>query len=337
MKAKKLASNLLHMIALPVIVYVVLQAICLLAGAKGFGVGSDLIVMLRNAITTGCIALAVSYNLTSGRFDFSVGATLVLAVIFSGRLTLALGLSGFSGALFQLITTMLFGALLGAVNGVVYITLRLPPMISSLGVCMLYEAVGYVVTGGGGVSIIGRNDLTIWAFSPYIYLLAAFIVLSLFIILNYTRFGYNTRSLQSGQEIAVNTGVNEKKNAVGCYLIAGALLGAAGMLNLCVFGKADPEISLSSISYIQNAFLPMFIGGVLAKYGDRNLGVMMGTLVQSMIIAAFGRLGLSSSLQSILSGVIVIAFFAYSGNIGKLEEVKRFRAKRATATALNEP
>ncbi|MDD3409256.1 MAG: hypothetical protein PHY12_00450 [Eubacteriales bacterium] len=331
MKIKKLVSNLLHMVALPVLVYALLQGVCLLAGAQGFGVGSDLVVALRNAITTGCIALAVSYNLTSGRFDFSVGATLVLAVLLSGRLTLALGLTGLFGAIFQMLTTMLFGALLGALNGCVYVALRLPPMISSLGVCMLYEAVGYVFTAGSGVSIIGRNDLTIWAFSPYIYLLAAVILLALFVILNYTRFGYNTRSLQSGQEIAVNTGVNEKKNAVGCYFIAGALLGAAGLLNLCVYGKADPEISLSSISYIQNAFLPMFIGGALAKYGDRNLGVMMGAIVQSLIIAAFGRLGLSSSMQSILSGVIVIFFFAYNGNAYKLEEVKLFRRKREAA------
>lgn len=331
MNIKKLVSNLLHMVALPVAVYVLLQGICLIAGAKGFGVGSDLVVMVRNAITTGCIALAVSYNLTSGRFDFSVGATLVLAVLFSGRLTLALGLTGLFGAIFQMLSTMLFGAILGAINGGVYVALRLPPMISSLGVCMLYEAIGYVFTQGSGVSIIGRNDLTIWAFAPYIYILIALILLALFLILNYTRFGYNTRSLQSGQEITVNAGVNEKKNAIGCYMIAGALLGTAGILNLCVYGKTDPEISLSSISYIQNAFLPMFIGGALAKYGDRNLGVMMGALVQAMITAAFGRLGISPSMQSILSGIIVISFFAYSGNIYKLEEMKLFHQKREAA------
>ncbi len=330
---KKLLSNMLHMIALPVIAYVFLRLLCSAFGAVGFGVGSDFTVMLRNAIITGCIALAVSYNLTSGRFDFSVGATLVLATLLGGKLTLALGLSGLGGAVFQVVTTMLFGAILGSVNGLVYVTLRLPPMISSLGVCMLYEAIGYISTNGGGVSIIGRNDLTIWAFKPYIYILILCILAVLFVVLNYTKFGYNTRSLQSGQEIAVNVGVKEKPNAIGCNLIAGALLGAAGIMNLCVFGKTDPEISLSSISYIQNAFLPMFIGGVLAKYGDRNVGVIMGAIVQALLIAAFGKLGVSTSMQSILSGLIVISFFAYSGNIYKLEEMKLFRQKKQRALA----
>ena len=330
---KKFIRNLLHMVALPVIVYVALRLLCAATGAVGFGVGSDLTVMLRNAITTGCIALAVSYNLTSGRFDFSVGATLVLATLLGGKLTLGLDLSGLGGAIFQIVTTLLFGAILGALNGIVYVTLRLPPMISSLGVCMLYEAFGYLFTGGGGVSIIGRNDLTIWAFKPYIYILILCILAVLFVLLNYTKFGYNTRSLQSGQEIAVNVGVKEKTNAVGCYLIAGALLGAAGILNLCVFGKTDPEISLSSISYIQNAFLPMFIGGVLAKYGDRNVGVIMGAIVQALLIAAFGKLGISTSMQSILSGLIVIGFFAYSGNIYKLEEMKLFHQKKNRAVS----
>lgn len=340
MSVKKIAKNIICMISLPLIVYVLLRYICLeadarglAAGANGFGVGSDLVVMLRNAVTTGCIALAVSYNLTSGRFDFSVGATLVLACIISGRLVLMLGVTGFSASILLLLFTIVIGMALGAFNGGVYVALHLPPMIASLGVCMLYEAIGYISSGGAGVSVIGRKDLTVWAFSPHIYILLAIILGVLYVLLNRTRFGYATRSLRSGQEVAVNTGINEKSNALVCYAIAGALLGVAGILNMSVFGKTDPKIGLSSISYVQNAFLPMFIGGALEKYGDRNTGVIMGAIVQAEIIAAFGRLGISSSMQSILSGMIVILFFVYSGNVYKLEEMKLFNAKKQRALA----
>lgn len=328
---KKKITNVLHMLSIPLGVYVLMFVICRLSGAEGFGVGSDLVVMLRNAMTTGCIALAFSYNLTSGRFDFSVGATLVLACIFGGRLVSALGIHSLGGALVLLVSVALFGALLGAFNGGIYVLLRLPPMICSLGVCMLFEAIGYVFTGGSGVSFLGRNDLLIWASSPTIYVLMVAILLVLYVLLNKTRFGYDSRSLRTGQEIAVNSGINEKRNAVFCYLIAGALLGVAGVLNMSVYGKMDPEVGLTSISYIQNAFLPMFIGNYLEKYGDRNVGVIMGAIAQAEITAAFGRMGVSSSMQNVLSGVIVIGFFAYSGNVYRLVEMRMFREKKLRA------
>lgn len=333
MNIKKWISNAAHMIAIPVAVYIILKVICVAAGAEGFGTGSDLTAMLRNAIYTGCIAIAVSYNLTSGRFDFAVGATIILAVIFGGKATLALGLSGILGALTLLVISVAAGALLGAINGGIYVALRLPPMVSTLGACMLFEAIGYVVTGGSGVSILGRTDLSVWATGPWLYLMIVAVIAVLAVVLNYTQFGYNTRSLRSGQEITVNQGVNEKKNAVLCFSIAGAMLAIAGVIYVSIYGKMNPQMGLSSISYIESAFLPMFIGNLLEKYGDRNLGVLMGAVAQAEITAAFGRLGVSSSWQSILSGLIVIAFFAYSGNIYRLQEARLFRAKRERALA----
>ncbi len=338
-KASQWLLKCAKMVALPVIVYGVLFVVCRIAGHFGvanaarFGVGTNMTSMLRTALTTGCIALAISYNLTSGRFDFSVGATMLLAVILGGMLTKTMNLSGFGGALFLLMISIFFGIILGAINGLLYITLRLPPMICSLGVCMLYEALGFVVSNAEGVSFLGRNDLLVWAFSPYIYIMMFFILAILYILLNLTSFGFNTRSLRSGQEIAVNVGVGEKRNAVLCYAVAGGLLAVAGVLNMSVLGKTTPKIGLGSISYVQNAFLPMFIGNILEKHGDRNTGVVMGAIVQAEITAAFAALGLSTSVQSILSGLIVICFFAYSGNAYRLVEVKMFREKKEKALA----
>lgn len=336
MNAKKIFSNILHMIAIPLVVYVALRVLCLLMGATGFGVGPDFTAMLRNAVYTGCIAIAVSYNLTSGRFDFAVGSTLILSTIMGVRLTQALNLSGAGGALFMLLACMVSGALLGGVNGGIYVTLRLPPMVSTLGVCMLFEAIGYVSTGGGGVSILGRKDLTMWASAPWLYLMIIAMLAVLVIVLNFTQFGYDTRSLRSGQEIAVNAGINEKKNAVICFVIAGVMLAIAGVIYTGIYGKMDPDMGLASISYIQSAFLPMFIGNALEKYGDRNVGVIMGAITQAEITSAFGRLGISSSWQNILNGMIVIGFFVYSGNVYKIQEAKMFREKRSRALADSE-
>lgn len=319
---------LIHkMMLLPAVVYAFFFALTKFMGINDFGVGADLVVILRNAIYTGFIALAVSYNLTSGRFDFSVGATLTLATILGASLALQYGL----GPISMLLLAMLFGVLFGGLGGLVYTLLRIPPMVVSIGIAMIYEALGYMVSKGEGVKLIGNNELLIWSSSPYIYILCGVVVFVLYILLNYTKFGYNTNSLRSGQELSVHIGINEQVNTVICYGIAGALLAAAGVIYMSILGTAAPKLGLTSIAFIQGAFLPMFIGTALAKYGDRNTGVMIGALTQAIITAAFGKLGVPSSWQTILNGVIVLSFFAYSFNQYKLIELQQFKEKKKRA------
>lgn len=100
---------------------------------------------------------------------------------------------------------------------------------------------------------------------------------------------------------------------------------------MCVLGTVSPKLGLASSSYIQNAFLPMFIGNLLAKYFDRNTGVIIGALTQSIIFAGIGKIGVPSAWQSVVSGFIVLAFFAYSCNQYKIVEYRMFKEKRARA------
>lgn len=326
-KAKKFSLNFIKMIILPLIVYLIFFIICRIQGADKFGVGTDLMVIFRTTIYTGFIALAVSYNLTSGRFDFSIGAVLILSTILGVNISLQLGL----GPVPMLMLCLISGAVLGSISGFVYIILRLPPMIVSLGVAMVYEAIGFIITKGKGASLIGRDEMLIWSKQPYIYILCIVILIILFVLLNKTQFGFNTNSLRSGQQIAVNTGINEKTNTIICYAIAGVLLAGAGVISISILGTMPPNLGLTSIAYIQNAFLPMFIGNVLAKYGDRNTGVIMGSLTQAIITSAFGSLGISSSWQMILNSIIVICFFAYAYNSYRIVEFEMFKQKKKKA------
>ncbi len=326
-KIGKTCIKLCKLISLPVLVYLFFFLLCKFKGVEGFGVGGNLTVILRNTIQTGLIALAVSYNLTSGRFDFSVGATLVLSTIMGGMLTLQFNL----GPIAMLLLCLLFGAILGGLGGALYTILRIPPMVVSLGVAMIYEAIGFLISKGAGVKLLGKSNLMIWSKQPYIYILCIAILAVLILILNYTKFGYDNRALSTGQEIAVNIGIKEKKNAIICYIIAGALLAGSGVISISILGTMSPEMSLSSLSYIQNAFLPMFIGNMLAKHADRNTGVLIGALTQATITAAFGKLAIGSSWSNILNGLIVLAFFAYSFNSYRIEEHRRFKQKREMA------
>ncbi len=325
----KIGKNILITIAAPVLVYLFFFGLCNLTGHPGFGVGADFRTILYNMTYSGFIALAVSYNLTSGRFDFSVGSVLILSLIAGGTLAKEWNV----GPVALLLLVLVFGLACGLVSGLINVTLRLPPMVTSLGVAMIFEAIAFKLNKSTGIRLIGKFDMLIWAQQPYSTILLVCVLVILIYLLNFTKFGYDCRSLQTGQKNAVEVGVNEKRNAVICYVIAGGLMACAGALYISQYGYIAPATGLSSSSFIMSAFLPMFIGNALMRYSDRNIGVIMGAFVQACISSGLVKMGASSSLKTVLDGVVVLLFLVYVSNSYKFGLMRAYKEKRARALA----
>ena len=325
----RIGKNFLITVSAPVLVYAFFFALTNLTGHAGFGVSSDFRTILLNMVYSGFISLAVSYNLTSGRFDFSVGSVLILSVIIGCTIAKKMDASAFV----MLLLVVGVGLICGLVSGLIYIALRLPPMVTSLGVAMIFEAIAFKLNDSNGIRLTGKYNMLIWAQPPYNLLLLAGVLLLLIYLLNFTVFGYNCRSLQHGQKNAVEVGINERWNAVLCYILAGGLMGCAGAVYISQYGYIAPQTGLSSISFIMSAFLPMFIGGTLAKYSDRNIGVIMGAFVQACISSGLVKMGVSSSLKAVIDGAIVLVFLIYVSNSYKLPLNKLYRQKKARALA----
>lgn len=324
----KILKNIVMTLAIPALTYIFFLIVCNLFGSDGFGVGSDFMTIIYTTLYTGMIALAMSYNLTCGRFDFSVGATILLSAIIGGNIVKENKL----GPLALLVIVVLIAAVCGLISGIAYAALKIPPMVVSIGITMIYEAVALLFNRAKGVKMIGNSAL-IFSKPPYSILVVGIAVILLVFLFNFTSFGYQWRMLRSGQKIAVDIGINEKKNAVFCYVIAGVLLGIAACMYLSKYGTVAPEVGLSSSSFFMSAFLPLFIGGAIEKYSDKNIGVLMGAFTQAIITSGFGKLGFSSSLQTVLNGVIVMAFLVYTSNSYKLVIRKLHKEKLSRAIA----
>ena len=328
-KVQKIAKKAGIVLAAPVLVYLFFLVLTNLTGHAGFGVGNDLRTILYNMIYSGFIALAVSYNLTSGRFDFSVGSVLILSLVLGGNLANQWEL----GPVGLLVMVVLTGMVCGLLSGVVYVTLRLPPMVTSLGVAMVFEAIGFSLNDSQGLHLIGRFDILVWSQPLRSVLLIGAVLALLIYILNYTQFGYNCQSLRTGQKNAVEVGVNEKKNAVLCYVIAGGLMGCAGIMYICQYGIITPQTGLGSTSFMMGAFLPMFIGNALSPYVDRNIGVMAGAFCQACLTSGVVTMGATSAAKTVIDGTVGLLFLVYMSNSYKIGLHRSWRQKRARAEA----
>ena len=322
----KTSKKIIGTLAIPVIVAAILLILCAANGKSMISSRTSFNYFVLYAAIVMITTMALSINLGSGRFDFSLGAMAVLASVLSAKLSYALLSGGAGSAVLMLCLNIVFGALLGLASGALYVTLRIPPIITSLGVTLIYEGITFTITGGKYVMNEVRNaSMTAFAGNWYWPLLIIAVVLALIIYLfDRTRFGYDYKALQSGQKVAVNTGIREVPNAIWCYVICGALMGIVGFLNVARSSNINGgSLNFGSIGIMFTAFLPMFIGGYIGRFSNDKLGYLMAAICMSMLNSTFAAFSneISASAQSIINAVLLVVFLIYLNNEGLLKKI----------------
>ncbi len=312
---KKLAKVL----AIPAVVLVTCLLICEMKGVFLFDSELSWTTFIRAAANVVLVTFALSINLNSGRFDFSIGSIALLSSVLSSMIVTRSGL----GAGCMLALSVCFGALLGLLSGLVYVSVKLPPIIVSLAVALFYEGLAFTLTGGHGVSFANNTELLSFGNISNYLLVTAVSLLFMTLVFDHTKFGYEYKALLSGQKVAVNTGINEVSNAVLCYVISGMLMGAQGFISATNNGAITMSLNFGSISPMFMAFLPMFIGGFIGRWTNDKLGYLLGAVCSAAISLTYVRLNVSSSIQQIISAVLMVLFLIYLNNEGKLKQLLR--------------
>ena len=69
------------------------------------------------------------------------------------------------------------------------------------------------------------------------------------------------------------------------------------------------------------AFLPMFIGGFIGRFSNDKLGYFLGAVSSALISLMYVRLNVSSSVQQIVSALLLVCFLIYLNNEGILRKL----------------
>ena len=322
MKKPSLVKTILLSLLIPAATFVVLEILAMLKGVRLFVNADSWKLFFRAVANVTLTTFALSINLDSGRFDFSLGAVSMLSATVAGTLAQQMNLGPWT----TLSAAILAAALLGLVHGIVYVLTRIPPIIVSLGMTLFYEGCAFAFTGGKGVSLVTRRDIVGFSqIGNYILLTAAALVI-IIILFDYTRFGADYRALLSGQKIAVETGIHEIPNALACYTISGALMGIVGFISLANTGSQQMSLNFGSIGIMFTAFLPMFIGGWIGRFINKRIGIMLGAVSMALISLAYARFDTASSVQSIVSALLLVLFLIYLNN--EFAILSRFQRKQ---------
>ena len=297
-------KNAFKVILLPVFVYI-LFFVC---SGGNFGKPSSIIMNLKQTLTPTLISYAMCCNMLCDRMDLSAGAVVMLSAMFGAKMVYLYGI----GLVPFVLLVVGAGIVLGTVSGIMYMLLKVPAIVTALGVCMVYEtlsnlaSISWVTAVSGEITTLGRF--------PWCLVIFAVMFVLFYMIFNHTKFGYHVRACASSQQIAKSAGVDTKKTAFLCYVVSALFLGVAALLKISIQGSIDTPMYMSSTNIIFNCMLGIYVGLALEPYCNLLIGIFVGNFILNMLTTGLLSMGLSASLQDTASGVflLIIMIFTYN-------------------------
>lgn len=276
--------------------------------------------ILVAASATAILASGMTFLLIAAGLDLSVGAMVVFTSVVGAK-TMAswAGGNGNDGDFDYpnlgwaiaggVVGALLAGLLLGGVNSVLIVRLRIPAFIATLATAGIFLGLSQVWTGGLNVQGVpqpiqkhfGLNSLL---GIPYPVVVAAVIVAVLWVILAKTRFGMRTYAIGSSAEAARRAGINVNAHMSILYLTMGVLAGVVGLVEVARFNTATvaghTETALAAIAAV-------VIGGT-SLFGGRGRmsGTVVGSLIPAVLASGFIIVGIDPFWQNVAIGVVLL-------------------------------
>ncbi len=259
-------------------------------------------VMLQASINL-IIAVAMTFIITSGGIDLSVGSIVALAGIVAA-LAMQAGSSPWLGFLIAILT----GTLCGLFNGFLINIVGLVPFIATLGTMGIFRGLGLIFSEGLPIYGFSRDFLATFAGRigpvPVQVIFAIVIAVLGWFVLTQTRFGKYTTALGGNEETTKLAGISVRGYKFGIYALGGLLTGVASALLTARLSSADPT---AGTFYELDAIAATVMGGSSLSGGSGTIiGTVVGALVISLVRNGMNLLNVPSFWQQFVIGSVII-------------------------------
>lgn len=268
----------------------------------------------------GILAIGMTYVIITGGIDLSVGAVVGLAGMVAGGLIQ----NGLTFHLFGVrlyfsvpavaVITILLGALIGIINGIVITKLNVAPFIATLGMMYIVRGLanihssgatysdlkGYEALGNQGWTFFGSNLFGI----PVGLLILVILAAAFAILLKRTAFGWHVFSIGGNEKAAKLSGVKVDSVKIRVYMISGICAAVVGIIACSQLAAATPK---TGESWEMNAIAAAVLGGTSMAGG---IGTIGGTIVGAFVIGVINdgmvMCGVSEFWQMVIKGLVII-------------------------------
>ncbi len=265
---------------------------------------SNLLNVMEQTAINAVIAVGMTFVILSAGIDLSVGSIAALSgVVMANRLQEGWPVIPAIGA------GLLTGALCGLLSGLLITRGKLPPFIATLGMMSVARGAALLFTDGRPIS--GFDESLRWlstgrvAGVPVPILLTILLYAIAIVLLNRTRFGRYVYAIGGNEEAARLSGVSVGFHKTAVYILSGITAAMGAVLLTARLNSAQP---IAGMMYELDAIAAVVIGGTSLTGGLGTLGgTLVGALTMGVLRNGLNLLGISSFLQQIVIGLVIIA------------------------------
>ncbi|HYI34126.1 MAG TPA: ABC transporter permease [Glaciibacter sp.] len=290
-----------------VIALVVLIVIGAITAGDRFMSVDNFLTIIRYASIIGVISIGLTFVITAGGIDLSVGSVMGLSTVVASLTAVQLAATQ-STWLLMIVIPLAVGVTAGFVNGIVIAYGNVIAFMATL--AMLVGARGLaelisgrrtqIVTNTGFLEFTRSNFLGV----PLLIWIFLVVAVAAWFLLNRTTFGRRTVAIGGNHEASRLAGIRVKRHLVLVYVLSGLTAGIAGIMML---GRTTAGTSTHGLLYELDAIAAVVVGGTLLIGGRGTIvGTVLGVLIFSALTNVFVQNNLDTSVQLIAKGFIIV-------------------------------
>ena len=337
---KQMNGNTLLLLITIVLFFVLYAGGCVIYGSKGFtNLQTFLNILISNAGLI-CVACGMTCVMLTGGIDISVGSLVALDCML---LAYGMGEWHMSAPVMCLIV-LVVGLVFGMVQGFCVGYLEIQPFIVSMAGMFFARGMTAVISTNQ-LSITQETNATFYSWAnwrlnlpfggvpnrkgvlimPYLrvgVLIALVVLVVIFLVLRYTKFGRSLYAVGGSEQSAAMMGLNVKQTKMKAYILSSFLCSIGGIC-YCLNTQAASVSQASGME--MDAIASAVIGGTLLTGGVGNvIGTLFGVLINGTIASIVQFNGkLASSWPNILTAALLCFFIVLQSVFAFLKEKKK--------------
>jgi simple sugar transport system permease protein len=292
--------------------------------SEGFLSPYSAVFIFQSVAITGILALGVTFTLVVDGFDLSIGSTATSALMLSAYVMVVLEM----GAVAAVVACLVMGALIGLVNGILIVKMKVPDLLATLGMMFLLIGLQRIPTEGRSIATgmklpggetangifspeflwLGRNrfDFFIDNLIPVSVVILVVVAILVWVFLELTRHGRLMYAIGSNQRAASLAGTNVNRYKIIAYMISGVLASIGGILLAARLGRGDIA---SGNNLLLDSVAAALIGfAVLGVAKPNAFGTAIGALFVGILLQGLTMMNAPYYTQDFVKGsVLVIA------------------------------
>jgi ribose/xylose/arabinose/galactoside ABC-type transport system permease subunit len=308
-----------------------------MSGGEKFFTWQNLMNSLAQAIViVGLLAIGETVVIVAGALDISVGSVASIGSVVSASVLVGAGTVGALGIFptgnvaIAVLAGILAGMLAGVFNGLIVTTLRVNPIIATLGTLAAFAGFAFLLAPDGKpIGVLTQADFTWlaqgrfwmgaaipklggsnWTGIPVLTVILIVVAILVHILMRYTDFGRAIYAIGGNATAARLAGINISQVRVLMYMISGGIAGLAGVLLTARTTSGNP---INGTGLELQAITAVFLGGAATAGGK---GTIMGTFLAVILVGVLNNgmnlLGFNTFTQRVALGLLLIAAVAIS-------------------------